>query len=326
MVSSPRRAGFTLVELLVVMAIIGVLIGMLLPAVQRTRETANRMSCTNNMKQLGIAMHNYLDSNHCFPAGYLNKTVPEYPLLPPSKFRWSWEAQLTPYLEQSNVYNSLNLNIPLYDASNNVFPVNQGGVSCQVPTFLCPSDPQVQVYPNFGQTNYVACLGSGINGGSRTKADGICYNSSHTTVQGITDGLSNTALFSEQILGPGGPTITPPDQPDVRLHYGRKPANAPVSDAICAGITQWLTDRGGKWADGEVQYSLYDHHYPPNPQVWDCIAFEYSWKPARSRHQGGVNLALADGSVRFVANNVSLQIWQALGSRDGGESFSNQDF
>ncbi|HEY1859252.1 MAG TPA: DUF1559 domain-containing protein [Gemmataceae bacterium] len=313
------RRGFTLIELLVVIAIIAILIGLLLPAVQKVRATAARIKCANNLHQFGLASHMYHDEIGAFPSGYLNQTSSVYPNVPGFLFRWSALAKLTPYIEQTNIYQSFDLTIPLYsDVAGDVFPANQFGVSQHVALFLCPSDVGTAIDPRFGPTNYVACLGSGANGGSRNPSDGVFFNNSRICIADITDGTSNTALMSEQILGPGGtfPGGTPID---VRLYYASVHARAPVDEPTCQAATTFLTDRGSRWADGEVQYGLYDHHYPPNAGKWDCVAIEYSWKPARSKHTGGVNLALADGSVHFVSNNVNVTTWHALGSRAGGE-------
>jgi prepilin-type N-terminal cleavage/methylation domain-containing protein/prepilin-type processing-associated H-X9-DG protein len=320
-----KRRGFTLVELLVVIAIIAVLIGLLLPAVQKVREAASRTQCQNNLRQLGLAMHQYHDIYYSFPSGYLNRVSPKTPSVPGFLFRWSEQAMATPFIEQSNLYSSLDLTIPLYmNPAGQVFPVNQPGVAHKIPLYLCPSDFGKSADLDFGPTNYAGCLGSGANGGSRTIADGVFYNNSHISFAAITDGTSNTALMCEQILGPGGDGPSSPGGVDVRLYYASLGVRQPVSDALCASATNFQSDRGARWADGEVQYGLYDHHYPPNALQWDCIAIEYSWKPARSRHPGGVNLLLADGSVRFVANAVNPITWQAVGSRGGGEI--NGDF
>jgi prepilin-type processing-associated H-X9-DG protein len=208
---------------------------------------------------------------------------------------------------------------PHRNAAGDPYPVNAFGVSQKVKIFRCPSDSDVTTDPRYAPTNYTGCLGSGANGGTRVGSDGVFYQNSGTRIADISDGTSNTALVSEHPLGTGGPSITDPSLVDVRIHYGRFPANVPVTDAICSGIQLWPTDRGARWADGEAPYAEYDHHYPPNAPQWDCVALEHSWKPARSRHTGGVNLLLADSSVRFVADGVNIATWQALGSRAGTE-------
>jgi prepilin-type N-terminal cleavage/methylation domain-containing protein/prepilin-type processing-associated H-X9-DG protein len=315
-----RQFGFTLIELLVVIAIVAILVGLLLPAVQRVREAANRASCLNNLKQLSLAMHNRHDTRGGFPSGYQNIVSTKYPSIPASHFRWSWIAQLTPFLEQTSIYNSLDLTIPLYDQNNQVYPKNQFGVSQFVKVLQCPSDPQQLVTDGWGPTNYAGCLGSGAKGGPRVNCDGVLYQNSRILLRDITDGTSQTALMSEQCKGSGNPIMTDPSQVNVQTMWGRLPKHAPVTDAGCASITSFNQDGGARWADGECQYQEYDHHYPPNTlYAWDCIAFEFSWKAARSHHEGGVNVAFCDGSVHFITDIINLNVWQGLGSRNGGE-------
>jgi prepilin-type processing-associated H-X9-DG protein len=318
--------------LLVVLAIIGALAGLLLPAVQRVREVANRMKCASNLKQLGIAMHHYHDAEGVFPPGAEERVDPDHPSAS-VYFRWSALSRLLPYLEQANTFNSLDLTNPLFISNYPAVEIAQNnipGVSQNISIFLCPSDrgmPFVPIQPpaedpKFGPTNYAGCIGSGANGGPRENADGIFFTNSQVRIADILDGTSNTALMSESLMGPGGDFLTtapPLGSPQRSLVYGYIPANGPVSADVCRGVQWWKTDRNSKWADSEVYCTLYDHGYPPNSPEWDCISKDSNWRAARSRHPGGVNLLLADGSVRFVADTVDLATWHALGSRAGSE-------
>jgi prepilin-type N-terminal cleavage/methylation domain-containing protein/prepilin-type processing-associated H-X9-DG protein len=316
------RPGFTLIELLVVIAIIGILIALLLPAVQKVREAAARVKCQNNMKQLGLAMHMHHDSLLYFPSGYEQKQSPAYQQVPAFRWRWSSIAKITPYLEQTAIYNACDLDNPLYDQNGNVLPKNSLAVSQLVPILLCPSDRGDRVDPLFGPTNYAACVGSGRNGGPRdATADGVFYKGSRTRIADITDGTANTALMSETLLGQGGAALsTAPTDPRTRgLVYAWLQSATLMSPAACGSPLEYRTDRNTRWADGDAYQTLYDHGITPNATQPDCISTLANWKGARSRHTGGVNLLLCDGSVRFAANEVSAATWQGLGSRNGGE-------
>ena len=326
-----RSKAFTLVELLVVIAIIGVLIAMLLPAVQAAREAARRMQCTNNLKQLGLASHNHHDSHGRFPAGDPQKVCPDYPGIPARLYRWSSLAMLTPYLEQSNVYRSLNLEVPLYGhdgASQNgpgygVHADNREPVSRVVGLFYCPSDLGRKIDDAYGPTNYRACWGSGMPPWTiytNTTTDGVFYEGSATRFADITDGTSNTALYSESMLGPGGSATLTEDNGDLVIVSLK---SLPMTVETCSVLgTSADTSRGARWVDGWPRYSGYDHALTPSSKTPDCAVVSPMrglWVAARSRHPGGANVLLCDGSVRFVSAAINADTWHALGSRNGGE-------
>ena len=152
-----RTSGFTLIELLVVMAILGILLALLLPAVQAARESARRVACQNNLKQLGIALQHHESARGEFPTGSESHQDPAAPSTPYGFYRWSALAHLLPYLENTAAYDSLNLSLPLYGANLQVTPANQPGVAVTISAFLCPSDQQTPVSPGFGPTNYATC-------------------------------------------------------------------------------------------------------------------------------------------------------------------------
>jgi prepilin-type N-terminal cleavage/methylation domain-containing protein/prepilin-type processing-associated H-X9-DG protein len=322
-----RRSAFSLVELLVVIGIIGVLVALLIPAIQASRAAASRSSCANNLRQLGIAAHNYESAMGHFPVGSVAK---EYPLERTAAwtfYRWSTLAMLTPYLENTAAYNALDLTVPLYASTFNVHPKNVGAVKIWVGEFLCPADEIRSLSTDFAPTSYAACAGSGAGGGTPRNTDGVFFTNSQTRMSQITDGASKTALFSESVLGnPQSENHDP--QSEYKFAF-----LAPLTDDLCDGASEWnISDpRGFAWVNGEFRCALYNHRRTPNSTTPDCMGVTiggpvqtrytpYGWRSARSRHPGGVNFVLADGSLRFVNESIELTAWLALSTIQGGET------
>lgn len=335
------RRGFTLVELLVVIAIIGILVALLLPAVQAAREAARRMQCTNNLKQLALGCHNYHATYDAFPFGRID---PAY-----GGYRWSVQAAVLPYIEQGNVYNFIN-----YSDPNSI---NDPTVtSAKLKICICPSDsdrmtnsadPQNAV--GHGRTNYRGnggndtgwiLSGSVINiAASPEQNNGVFVTNQLIRLADVLDGTSNTALLSEALLGDGDQarisvpgdyfqipySTTDPTPPDRLVLYQQCSQLPPTSS------TQQWSYAGRYWYIGNYAVSRYNHLMPPNTKSCamngpGALNVRMNYKgtatTASSRHSGGVMVALADGSVRFVSNTVNLNVWWALGSRDGGEAIS----
>ncbi len=332
-----RRVGFTLVELLVVIAIIALLVALTIPAVQAAREAGRRMSCANNLKQLGLALHQFELRQRQFPAGSDSKPYDAKPNFEYTFYRWSALAYLAPYFEQGNAVNLLNLNVPLYNdysmGASAVTPENRTGVALVLPMLLCPSDRGEPVAVGFGPTNYAMSTGSGLNGGTPIKTDGMFFVNSHTRFADIKDGTSNTVAASESILGMEVPSdLSDPPVVDPQTIY-RFTFRSPLSESWCNSTTSFnVTDRRGfSWANGEYRCALYNHHYPPNHSTPDCLGVKFSgpltdrytpfgWRTARSRHTGGVNVLLMDGSVRFIRDQIEFAAWQELSTRAGSVS------
>jgi prepilin-type N-terminal cleavage/methylation domain-containing protein/prepilin-type processing-associated H-X9-DG protein len=310
--SRASRTAFTLVELLVVIAIIGILVALLLPAVQAAREASRRSQCANNQKQVALALHSRHDAMRAFPAGqpqgfyYANwSTDPAVR----DRDRSCWIGPILQFMEQTALgeeFASFLENPPTHTCfapfANTV-----------IPTFVCPSDPKspkIANVPGNAQgfhSNYVGCLGSGYatpGGSNGLDLNGIFYGRSKTRIADIIDGTSSTLLLSELL-----------QSPDTTAHDVR----GRVWNSILAG-TEFSTI------------------YPPNSAVGDnvmgyCIAIPAApcgtqsmanaFTLARSRHPGGVNATLADGSVRFVSDTISPSTWLALGTRGSGETIPN---
>jgi len=328
------RCGVTLVELLVVIAILATTIGLLLPAVQTARETARRSSCTNNLRQIGVAAANHESARGRFPLGAESRQWDERPDFPHQFFRWSVLAHLAPYYEEERLLRSLDLTVPLYIglSPGDIAPQNRPIVKLTVPLFLCPSDVGLPVSDLFGPTNYAGCTGTGIDGGTPFATDGLFGINSRIRARDVRDGLSKTVAFSESILGSGPKATTSRDGIQTDTGYGFV-FTTPLTEAACSRPFYYnFTDlRGFSWANGEYRTTLYNHARQPNSGALDCLAAlmttadvakmyaGYGWRTARSRHRGGVTVGLADGSVRFVADAVDAAVWAAAATIAGGE-------
>ena len=340
---SRHRRAFTLVELLVVIAIIGVMVALLLPAVQAAREAARRMQCGNHFKQIGLAIHNYESTYRKLPIGWNGLTSSSQN----TTFRWSYLAAILPYIEEANVYDSLDLSLTLYPPGGGQppRPEHVATITQTISSFLCPSDSGRPISTSdvfdSAPTNYVACFGSGINdpgdvsddGQMDRRADGIFSSMVWRRLAECTDGTSNTVAVSETLLGAGGPDPTSAERPDPQLFMALVVPPPLVTIGNCdrevsvgpGAVNRFVSTRGRVWAGQGYENTAYNHFFPPNARRYDCFFWvAQGFKAARSRHPGGVQSLRLDGSVRFVSDSVEATLWRALATRAGGEVISDQ--
>ncbi|HBL44605.1 DUF1559 domain-containing protein [Gimesia sp.] len=302
------KRGFTLIELLVVIAIIAILIALLLPAVQQAREAARRSSCRNNMKQFGIALHNYHDAHSVFPYGY--REVGGTGAAEITR-RDTFFHNLLPQLEQATLYNAYWTHHKDHQASGGYMGTNNtythqtplSIASTPVATAMCPSNPGGPVINRGFVGNYVVSTGTGQIKGSNLL--GMFWHCSSTRMRDVVDGTSNTMLMGE-VIARSGAVASAFGEPGSYWNGGahgefgfttRERPNTTVPDQIYACKTE-----------DNLQA-------PCEPQGSSQPAYNY----ARSYHTGGVMVLMGDGAVRFVSDSIHMPTWQALSTREGGE-------
>ncbi len=324
------RKAFTLIELLVVIAIIAVLIGLLVPAVQKVREAANRMKCQNNLKQIGLALHNHLGAQGFFPCV---SEMPRGQLSQP----WSAQARILPYIEQENLAKLID-----WSTTRNDFRTRPDVAKMRIATYMCPSDPNdkervtanITYYPN----NYGFCQGTWFvydpAGGSF--GDGAFAPNFKPKSADMLDGLSNTIGASEN-------KAYQPNVWDSMIPNGLNVAAPATPAAALAFVGSGTFDTNGhtEWVEGDIHETGITMTFPPNTQVPYTVAGvvydiditsmrdgesltvpTYGAITARSFHSGVVNSLYMDGSVRTTSNSISLTTWRALGTRAGNEPIS----
>jgi prepilin-type N-terminal cleavage/methylation domain-containing protein/prepilin-type processing-associated H-X9-DG protein len=360
--------GFTLIELLVVIAIIAVLIALLLPAVQAAREAARRAQCVNNLKQLGLAAHNYISINNVYPLACMypagsNGTGVAGTMPGNGGNQWSygWPIMMAPQLELQSLYNAYNFCFSIWDPPTGLTTsINSTVAYTQVATLLCPSESvRLRVTSPWATLNYMGNWGG--PGTIRTFTGLLVCNTWGDTgnaprlgvvgIESVTDGTSNTAMFSEKLMGiNGGPKVYP-GTPDAKrgsfasgvtiaINQGNPSLSLPLLQACTALPSSTASSNsnlnGYIWTVAYPWYyavNEYNHVGPPNGFL--CFAtnsFSGGWGaaqdsvPPSSNHSGGVNVCFGDGSVKFIKDNISLPTWWAIGTRDVGEVISGDSF
>lgn len=346
------RRAFTLIELLVVIAIIAILVALLLPAVQQAREAARRSTCKNNLKQFGIALHNYHDTHRQFPRGNYEDTIwTAGGHGNRSYYGYSAHTMLLPYMEQESIYKQINFNLTMLDAPNSTIKLNK------IPAFLCPSDLK-GVTP--GNNYAVSCGPSSFwfmpspNTAPPTSIPNIAdqvgmFNVRRTVnMRDIVDGTSNTIAAGEIIKGTGGTdSYTGFDQGNwirplsaLTSAYGLNNSFAPKSqiDAYLDMCRQDVenqaygttypprTNSGNDWMLGLVCFTVFNTYATPNAPYSNCHRCTGCGSPdgsglytTMSRHRGGSQILMGDGAVRFASDSVDWQTWQNLGAIADGK-------
>jgi prepilin-type N-terminal cleavage/methylation domain-containing protein/prepilin-type processing-associated H-X9-DG protein len=294
--SKQRRRAFTLIELLVVIAIIAILIALLLPAVQQAREAARRTQCKNNLKQIGLALHNYHDAHLVFPPGWIGVENNMHDVEGGTGFGWG--TMILPMVEQGAIFDQFNFNVPFTTGL-----INRGALQQELTVFRCPSDPGPKMWQQKNEdpmdpnpdlpidlplANYIGSFGTqeledceGLAAGTQCKSDGFFYHNSAIRIKDLKDGTSSTYAVGER-------------QTDVEQEW----------------YSTWVgAAPGGEEAFARI-LGVADHVVNHPTAHFDDFG---------SRHSGGAHFVMGDGAVRFISESMDLGLYQALGTRNGGE-------
>jgi prepilin-type N-terminal cleavage/methylation domain-containing protein/prepilin-type processing-associated H-X9-DG protein len=331
------RRGFTLIELLVVIAIIAVLIALLLPAVQSAREAARRAQCTNNLKQIGLAMHNYHTGIGTFPLGgtrapaggsYGNTYSYAWGT-------WSANALMLGFLEQSPIYNAGNFSWAV--GFGMAWAINSSVSTTDLNMFICPSDGISPVSPQGSQwagfnNNYFASVGTSVNYSSNGDTTGVFSEGYRSYgLQNITDGASNTIAYGESLIGDGSIEMVKwRDGPDLQTCAT---AFANPNPSSSTGINN---EKGFRWAEDMGGMTLFNTIVPPTSSQYTFTycglgfannnATDQGYQNANSNHPGGANFLFADGHVQFLKSTINIRTYWALGTRADGEVISSDSY
>jgi prepilin-type N-terminal cleavage/methylation domain-containing protein/prepilin-type processing-associated H-X9-DG protein len=361
----PLRRAFTLIELLVVIAIIAVLIALLLPAVQAAREAARRTQCVNNLKQIGLALHNYHQVHNVFPMGCSSGAWTDA-VTYNAKQNLSVHALILPFLEQTQVYNAINFNWGCEDDTTILcYKINQTGTNAQINGFVCPSDPAAGKPDHNNTTNtntYYASVGTTMSWGQlgnvapwtnlnvtsiNMPSTGMFTWQASYGINTCLDGTSNTIAFSESAVGTQN--LQPRQRllglQNVQIPFTSMLYDASSSPATVVSIIQlcsaaWNStgtgfidlQRGENWAHGSMAMAMFNTVVTPNAfnDTWTHCGRNASSRAvlsnADSYHPGGVNCCMTDGSVKFIKDSINQATWWALGTRAGGEVVSADSY